>query len=61
MIVGNQERGWAGKGNSRDGFNGLEAWLQKTREVWSRRLDILEKELRAEDEANERKAKKKAL
>jgi DNA-binding transcriptional ArsR family regulator len=43
-----------------DGFDGLEDWLQKTREVWSRRLDLLEKELRAEDEANERKAKKKA-
>jgi DNA-binding transcriptional ArsR family regulator len=42
------------------GFDGLEAWLQKTREVWSRRLDILERELRAEDEASERKAKKKA-
>jgi DNA-binding transcriptional ArsR family regulator len=42
-----------------DGFDGLEAWLQKTREVWSRRLDILERELRAEDEANERKAKKR--
>jgi DNA-binding transcriptional ArsR family regulator len=42
------------------GFDGLEAWLQKTREVWSRRLDILERELRAEDEASERREKKKA-
>jgi DNA-binding transcriptional ArsR family regulator len=42
------------------GFDGLEAWLQNTREVWSRRLDILERELRAEDEVNERKAKRKA-
>ena len=40
-----------------DGFNDLEAWLQKTRSVWSSRLDALERELRAEDEANA-KAKK---
>ena len=42
-----------------DGFDELDAWLQKTRLVWSRRLDALERELRAEDAANERKAKKK--
>ena len=42
-----------------DGFGDLEAWLEKTRSVWSRRLDALERELRAEDEANKRKAKKK--
>lgn len=42
------------------GFDDLEDWLQKTRAVWSRRLDALERELRAEDEAKERKAKKKA-
>lgn len=42
-----------------DGFDDLEAWLQKTRSVWSRRLDALEQELRAEDKANERKTKKK--
>jgi DNA-binding transcriptional ArsR family regulator len=42
-----------------DGFDDLETWLQKMRSVWSRRLDALERELRAEDEANERKAKKK--
>jgi DNA-binding transcriptional ArsR family regulator len=42
-----------------DGFDDVEAWLQKTRSVWSRRLDALERELRAEDEANERKAQKK--
>src|SRR5687767_4198253 len=41
------------------GLHDLEAWLEKTRSVWSRRLDALERELRAEDEANERKAKKK--
>jgi DNA-binding transcriptional ArsR family regulator len=42
-----------------DGFDELDAWLHKTRLVWSRRLDALERELRAEDAANERKAKKK--
>jgi DNA-binding transcriptional ArsR family regulator len=41
------------------GFDELEDWLEKTRSVWSRRLDALERELRAEDEANKRKAKKK--
>ena len=30
-----------------DGFDDLEAWLQKTRSAWSRRLDALERELRA--------------
>ena len=39
-----------------DGFDDLEAWLEKTRSVWSRRLDALERELRAEDE-RERKRK----
>jgi DNA-binding transcriptional ArsR family regulator len=43
-----------------DGFDDLEDWLEKTRSVWSRRLDALERELRAEDEANARKAKKKS-
>jgi DNA-binding transcriptional ArsR family regulator len=44
-----------------EGFDDLEAWLQKTRSIWSRRLDALERELRAEDErtANERSKKKK--
>lgn len=42
-----------------EGFDDLEAWLQKTRSVWSRRLDALERELRAEDKANARKSKKK--
>lgn len=41
------------------GFDDLEAWLQKTRLVWSRRLDALERELRAEDKASEQKTKKK--
>lgn len=40
-----------------DGFRDVEDWLEKTRSVWSRRLDALERELRAEDEANTRKAK----
>jgi DNA-binding PadR family transcriptional regulator len=42
-----------------DGFNELDAWLDKTRAVWSSRLDALERELRAEDEAKERAEKKK--
>ena len=42
-----------------DGFDELDTWLVKTRSVWSRRLDALERELRAEDEANKREAKKK--
>ena len=42
-----------------DGLDDLEAWLQKTRATWSRRLDALERELRAEDEAAKRKARKK--
>src|SRR3954468_22706110 len=41
-----------------DGLGELEDWLQKTRAFWSRRLDALERELRAEDERNA-KAKKK--
>ena len=43
-----------------DGFYDLEAWLQKTRSAWSHRLDALERELRAEDEASEQKHKKKS-
>jgi DNA-binding transcriptional ArsR family regulator len=38
-----------------DGFDDLEAWLEKTRSVWSRRLDALERELRAEDERERKK------
>lgn len=33
------------------GFDEVEAWLEKTRSIWSSRLDALERELRAEDEA----------
>src|SRR5450755_4381337 len=42
-----------------DGFDDLEDWLEKTRSVWSNRLDALERELRAEDERNERAKKTK--
>lgn len=34
------------------GFDELDAWLEKTRAVWSRRLDALERELLADDAAN---------
>lgn len=37
------------------GFDELEAWLQRTRRFWSRRLDALEHELRAEDERARKK------
>ncbi len=43
-----------------DGFDDLEAWLQKTRSIWSSRLDALERELRAEDERNAKVKKKKS-
>ena len=33
-----------------DGLGDLEDWLEKTRSVWSHRLDALERELRAEEE-----------
>jgi DNA-binding transcriptional ArsR family regulator len=42
-----------------DGFDELDAWLEKTRSVWSSRLDALERELRADDERLEREKKKK--
>ena len=41
------------------GLDELDAWLEKTRSIWSRRLDALERELRADDEANAKAAKKK--
>lgn len=31
------------------GLDELAAWLERTRKVWSRRLDALERELRADD------------
>lgn len=40
------------------GFVDLETWLQETRSVWSRRLDALERELRAEDAAGARPSRK---
>jgi DNA-binding transcriptional ArsR family regulator len=43
-----------------EGLSELEAWLEKTRAIWSRRLDALERELRAEDARNEKAKKKKA-
>lgn len=42
------------------GLRELEDWLEKTRAFWSRRLDALERELRAEDERNAKAAKKKS-
>lgn len=37
------------------GFDELDAWLQRTRRFWSRRLDALERELRADDERDRKK------
>ena len=42
------------------GFDELDAWLHQTRARWSRRLDALERELRAEDEANAKAKRKKS-
>ncbi|HVU18537.1 MAG TPA: metalloregulator ArsR/SmtB family transcription factor [Candidatus Didemnitutus sp.] len=42
------------------GFDELDAWLHRTREFWSRRLDALERELRAEDERVAKSAKRKS-
>lgn len=44
-----------------DGFDDLEDWLQKIRLVWSRGLDALERELRAEDAANEGRQEKEVV
>jgi DNA-binding transcriptional ArsR family regulator len=33
------------------------AWLERTRNFWSHRLDALERELKADDERNQRKKK----
>ncbi len=38
-------------------FDELDAWLDKTRRLLSRRLDALERELRAEDERKSKKTK----
>ncbi len=40
------------------GLDELGAWLVKTRAFWSRRLDALERELRAEDAAAKKASKK---
>ncbi|HRP06122.1 MAG: winged helix-turn-helix transcriptional regulator [Phycisphaerales bacterium] len=40
-----------------EGLDQVGAWLDKTRSFWSRRLDALERELRAEDERAKRKIK----
>ena len=42
-----------------DGLDELEIWLERTRSFWSKRLDALERELRAEDERHAKAAKKK--
>jgi DNA-binding transcriptional ArsR family regulator len=43
-----------------EGFSELEAWMEKTRSFWSHRLDALERELRAEDEREQKKKSPKA-
>ncbi len=40
------------------GLDDLGAWLERTRNFWSQRLDALERELKADDERNKRKRKK---
>ena len=40
------------------GLDDLGAWLERTRNFWSQRLDALERELQADDERNLRKKKK---
>jgi len=41
------------------GLDELESLLARTRNFWSQRLDALERELKADDERNSRKNKKK--
>ena len=40
------------------GLDDIGAWLERTRNFWSQRLDALERELKADDERNNRKKKK---
>jgi DNA-binding transcriptional ArsR family regulator len=40
-----------------EGFQELDDWLNRTRAFWSRRLDALERELRADDARHEKKKK----
>ena len=42
-----------------DGFDELEAWLERTRSFWSKRLEALERELKAEDKRNAPAAKER--
>jgi DNA-binding transcriptional ArsR family regulator len=39
------------------GLDEIGAWLERTRNFWSHRLDALERELKADDERNKRKKK----
>src|SRR5882757_804882 len=41
-----------------DGLDEVGAWLERTRNFWSQRLDALERELKADDELNKSKKKK---
>ena len=40
------------------GLDDIGNWLERTRNFWSQRLDALERELKADDERNQRKKKK---
>ncbi len=42
-----------------DGLDELDTWLERTRAVWSSRLDALERELRAEDARHAAAARKR--
>lgn len=42
-----------------NGLDELDAWLHRTRSFWSRNLDALARELRAEDIATAKKGKRK--
>jgi len=37
------------------GLEEIDAWLEKTRAFWSRRIDALERELKADDERQRKK------
>jgi DNA-binding transcriptional ArsR family regulator len=58
LVTTRIEGQWRFQSLNPEGFDEVEAWLQKTRSIWSSRLDALERELRAEDAANEKKTKK---
>jgi len=42
-----------------DGLGDIEAWLERTRAMWSGRLDALERELRADDARQGKRAARK--